>query len=96
MVAVWGYYDLMIWNAGKALFVDFLYLFPASFIGWLVTCYLLSLSVPNETVRKVDGDGAHMKGVYTFGSHMRHAWTVVIGFLASVAVWYLQFEVLAI
>ncbi|MCR4941385.1 MAG: sodium:proton antiporter NhaD [Campylobacter sp.] len=38
---------LMVWAAGKAPFVDFLALFPASIIGWLVTAYLLSLSVPN-------------------------------------------------
>ncbi len=38
---------LMAWTAGKAGFVDFLYLFPASFFGWLVTAYLLSLSVPD-------------------------------------------------
>ena len=37
---------LMAWTAGKGHFVDFLYLFPASFIGWLVTGFLLSLSVP--------------------------------------------------
>ncbi len=37
---------LMAWTAGKGQFVDFLYLFPASFIGWLVTAYLLSLYVP--------------------------------------------------
>jgi Na+/H+ antiporter NhaD/arsenite permease-like protein len=37
---------LMAWTAGKANFVDFLYLFPASIVGWLVTAFLLSLSVP--------------------------------------------------
>ncbi len=37
---------LMAWTAGKANFVDFLYLFPASVVGWLVTASLLSLSVP--------------------------------------------------
>jgi len=41
---------LMIWNAGKAPFFDFFYLFPASFIGWAVTCYLLSLFVPKTSV----------------------------------------------
>jgi Na+/H+ antiporter NhaD/arsenite permease-like protein len=38
---------LMAWTAGKGSFVDFLYLFPASFLGWLVTAFLLSLSVPS-------------------------------------------------
>jgi len=38
---------LMAWTAGKGTFVDFLYLFPASILGWLVTAFLLSMSVPN-------------------------------------------------
>ncbi len=37
---------LMAWTAGKGEFVDFLYLFPASIVGWGVTAFLLSLSVP--------------------------------------------------
>ncbi|MGP1485981.1 MAG: sodium:proton antiporter NhaD [Campylobacter sp.] len=37
---------LMAWAAGKAPFIDFFALFPASFIGWFVTAYLLSISVP--------------------------------------------------
>jgi Na+/H+ antiporter NhaD/arsenite permease-like protein len=38
---------LMAWTAGKGVFTDFLYLFPASFIGWIVTAYLLSRFVPD-------------------------------------------------
>jgi len=38
---------LMVWIAGKGEFTEFLYLFPASLIGWIVTAYLLSLYVPN-------------------------------------------------
>jgi Na+/H+ antiporter NhaD/arsenite permease-like protein len=38
---------LMTWTAGKGSFTDFLFLFPASFIGYIVTAYLLSLTVPN-------------------------------------------------
>lgn len=37
---------LMAWTAGKGQFIDFLYLFPASILGWLVTAFLLSMSVP--------------------------------------------------
>ena len=37
---------LMAWTAQKGEFVDFLYLFPAAFIGWVVTGFLLSLYVP--------------------------------------------------
>jgi Na+/H+ antiporter NhaD/arsenite permease-like protein len=39
---------LMAWTAGKGVFTDFLYLFPASVLGWLVTAYLLSRFVPTE------------------------------------------------
>jgi len=38
---------LMVWVDGKGSFVEFLYLFPASFIGWLVTAFLLSRFVPS-------------------------------------------------
>jgi len=38
---------LMAWTAGKGEFIDFLFLFPASILGWLVTAFLLSMSVPN-------------------------------------------------
>ena len=37
---------LMSWAAGRGEFVDFLFLFPASVLGWFVTAYLLSFSVP--------------------------------------------------
>ena len=37
---------LMAWTAGKGTFVNFLYLFPSSIIGWVVTAYLLSKFVP--------------------------------------------------
>ncbi len=39
---------LMVWIDGKGAFQEFLYLFPASFIGWLVTAFLLSRFVPND------------------------------------------------
>ncbi len=39
---------LMAWTAGKGTFTDFLFLFPASIIGYLVTAFLLSKFVPNE------------------------------------------------
>ncbi len=38
---------LMVWTAGKGSFVEFLYLFPASFIGWVITAFLLSRFVPD-------------------------------------------------
>ena len=39
---------LMAWTAGKGTFIDFLFLFPASIIGYLVTAVLLSRFVPND------------------------------------------------
>jgi len=39
---------LMPWIAGKAQFFDFFALFPASFLGWLLTGWLLSFAVPND------------------------------------------------
>ncbi len=44
---------LMAWTAGKGTFVDFLFLFPASILGYLVTAFLLSKVVPN-TLPEVD------------------------------------------
>ena len=35
-----------------------------------------------------------LKGVYTFGAHMKYSWTIVIGYFVSIAIWYLQYEVL--
>lgn len=35
-----------------------------------------------------------LSGIYTFSSHMRHAWAVLAGFVVSLAVWYLQFELM--
>jgi Na+/H+ antiporter NhaD/arsenite permease-like protein len=46
---------LMVWAAGKGAFLDFLYLFPPSFLGWLVTAALLVRYVPDLDPNK-DGD----------------------------------------
>ncbi|WP_297525539.1 sodium:proton antiporter NhaD, partial [Sulfurovum sp.] len=37
---------LMVWVDGKGAFNEFLYLFPASILGWYVTAFLLSRFVP--------------------------------------------------
>ncbi len=47
---------LMAWTAEKGAFVDFLFLFPASIIGWLVTAWLLSRYVPDEHPNKESHD----------------------------------------
>ena len=35
-----------------------------------------------------------LKGVYTFGAHMRVSWTILVGYFASIAIWYVQYEIL--
>ena len=37
-----------------------------------------------------------LPGVYTFGAHMKYSWTILIGYIVSVAVWYTQFQILGI
>lgn len=37
-----------------------------------------------------------MRGIYTFASHMKLAWTVMVGYAVSIGVWYLQFQILGI
>jgi len=37
-----------------------------------------------------------MKGIYTFNSHMKLAWTVMVGYIISLMAWYFQFEILGI
>jgi Na+/H+ antiporter NhaD/arsenite permease-like protein len=37
-----------------------------------------------------------LHGIYTFTSHMKLAWTVLVGYIVSCVVWYFQFEILGI
>ena len=37
-----------------------------------------------------------MRGIYTFSNHMKYAWTVLVGYIVSVVIWYVQFEILGI
>jgi Na+/H+ antiporter NhaD/arsenite permease-like protein len=37
-----------------------------------------------------------LHGIYTFGSHMKYAWTILIGYIVSCSVWYIQYHVLEI
>ena len=37
-----------------------------------------------------------LHGIYTFSSHMKYAWTVLIGYIISIAIWYVQFIVFGI
>jgi Na+/H+ antiporter NhaD/arsenite permease-like protein len=35
-----------------------------------------------------------LRGIYTFGAHMRYAWTILAGYILSLVLWYIQFEIL--
>jgi Na+/H+ antiporter NhaD/arsenite permease-like protein len=35
-----------------------------------------------------------LRGIYTFGSHMKYAWTILVGYILSILLWYIQFEIL--
>jgi len=37
-----------------------------------------------------------LRGIYTFGSHMKYAWTVLVGYIVSLVIWYVQFEVMGL
>ncbi len=37
-----------------------------------------------------------LRGIYTFGSHMKYAWMILVGYIVSMIVWYIQFEVLGL
>jgi Na+/H+ antiporter NhaD/arsenite permease-like protein len=37
-----------------------------------------------------------LKGVYTFTAHMKLAWTIFVGYVVSIIIWYAQFEVLGL
>jgi Na+/H+ antiporter NhaD/arsenite permease-like protein len=52
---------LMAWTANKGQFIDFIFLFPASFLGWIATAYLLSRFVPDEHPNKEDEDADNIK-----------------------------------
>jgi len=37
-----------------------------------------------------------LKGIYTFSSHIKHAWTILAGYIISITIWYFQFEILGL
>lgn len=37
-----------------------------------------------------------LKGIYTFGAHMKYAWTIFVGYVISIGIWYFQFEILGL
>ena len=37
-----------------------------------------------------------MHGIYTFSSHMKYAWTILVGYIVSIVIWYIQYQMLGI
>ncbi len=37
-----------------------------------------------------------LRGIYTFGAHLRLAWTVLAGYILSMGIWYIQFEIMGL
>lgn len=37
-----------------------------------------------------------LHGIYTFSSHMKYAWTILIGYFVSLSIWYIQYQVLGL
>lgn len=37
-----------------------------------------------------------MHGIYTFSSHMKFAWTILVGYIVSIVIWYIQYQMLGI
>ena len=37
-----------------------------------------------------------MHGIYTFSSHMKFAWTILVGYFVSIGIWYVQYQMLGI
>jgi Na+/H+ antiporter NhaD/arsenite permease-like protein len=62
---------LMAWQAGKAPFIDFFFLFPSSIGGWFLTALLLSRFVPKEK--------PHFDAEKEAAQHLKYGARVVIG-----------------
>ena len=37
-----------------------------------------------------------LQGIYTFSSHLKYAWMILLGYFISIGIWYFQFEVLGL
>jgi Na+/H+ antiporter NhaD/arsenite permease-like protein len=37
-----------------------------------------------------------LRGIYTFGAHMKYSWTILLGYLLSLTLWYVQYEILGL
>ncbi|MEA1916305.1 MAG: sodium:proton antiporter NhaD, partial [Campylobacterota bacterium] len=35
-----------------------------------------------------------LPGIYTFGAHMKYSWTILIGYITSIVIWYIQYQIL--
>ncbi|MEJ2468727.1 MAG: sodium:proton antiporter NhaD, partial [Campylobacterales bacterium] len=37
-----------------------------------------------------------LRGIYTFGAHMKYSWTILLGYILSLTLWYVQYEILGL
>jgi Na+/H+ antiporter NhaD/arsenite permease-like protein len=37
-----------------------------------------------------------LPGIYTFSAHMKYSWTILVGYFVSLAIWYIQYDVLGL
>ncbi len=37
-----------------------------------------------------------LRGVYTFSAHMKYSWAILVGYILSLIVWYIQFEIMGL
>ncbi|MEA3315254.1 MAG: sodium:proton antiporter NhaD, partial [Campylobacterota bacterium] len=68
---------------------------PMDLTNWLLVTLTAGIGGSLISFGSAAGVGVmgRLRGTYTFGSHMRYAWAVAIGYMVSIAVFYLQFYV---
>jgi len=69
---------------------------PMGLDQWLLVTLTVGIGGSLISFGSAAGVGVmgRMRGIYTFGSHMKYAWAVLLGYIVSILVWYIQFELL--
>ncbi|GGD46220.1 sodium:proton antiporter NhaD [Malaciobacter pacificus] len=64
--------------------------------NWMLVCLTAGIGGSLISFGSAAGVGVmgKLKGIYTFSSHMKYAWTILIGYFVSIGIWYVQFEIL--
>ena len=65
---------------------------------WLLVTLTIGLGGSLISFGSAAGVGVmgKIRGIYTFGAHMKLSWTVLLGYIVSVFVWWVQFEILGL